>query len=225
MNRSTLLIALTLVATSFSGCIAGDSSSDGTPDRGLLGEPGEAFTVRDFIQRLETDTDGGLVSARVESLQIEYNQSRVTLVEWRSFTETDDGCDLVSTMAYEGQGSSGGFLVHKTDEPCPLTLNHWPTVAEVVALVDRAPPTRIQTDIVDNAPIFSVSLVGYCAHTDEGPQNIHKWNGDGFTESTGAVRCGGGSGSALTLAVTVPTGSGDRSSPSSYVILEPVAAQ
>lgn len=218
MHRTLWILILS--APALAGCIAGDAEESHLPS---LGDT--SFEVSGFVQDLEDVAGTSLVTARVDSLQVEVNQSRATLVEWRSFTKSDGVCELVSTMVYEGHGT-GGFLAHQTDQPCPVAVSSMPSVAEVVALVDRVPLTQLDSSITSGAPVYSVSLAGYCSYDASQDQDaVHVWNGAGVTEATGQVRCGGGQGSALTLLVTAPQATPGASSPQSYVILEHVAPQ
>lgn len=220
MLRSNIaFLTLALVAPALAGCIAGGAEEGAD----LPGIADHGFTIGGFVQGLEEKTDASLVAAKVASLSIEFNQTRVTLVEWRSFTQTSDGCDLVSTMTYEGVQGPGGFLVHKAGEPCPLSMAGRPSVAEVVALADRVPLPLIKDKVLDGAPIFSTELAGYCAYetTEDGTSQVFVWNGRGLMAHTGDVRCGGGLNAGLALAVTLPSLAGRATAPS-YVILEQV---
>ncbi len=211
---------LLLVAPALTGCIAGDAEERHLP---TLGDQG--FQVSSFVQDLEDVAGTSLVTARVDSLQVEVNQSRATLVEWRSFTADEGRCELVSTMVYEGQGT-GGFLAHRQDQPCPLAVTSKPSVAEVVALVDRVSLTQLDASITGGAPVYSISLAGYCSYDASGDQDaVHVWNGAGVSQDTGQVRCGGGQGSALTLQVTGPQTAPGANATQSYIILEHVAPQ
>lgn len=218
MHRTLWILLLT--APALTGCIAGDAEERHLP---ALGDQG--FQVSSFVQDLEDVAGTSLVTARVDSLQVEVNQSRATLVEWRSFTPDEGRCELVSTMVYEGQGT-GGFLAHREDQPCPLAVSSKPSVAEVVALVDRISLTQLSSSITDGAPVYSVTLAGYCSYDAASDQDtVHVWNGAGVSEDSGQVRCGGGQGSALTLQVSAPQTTPGTSAPQSYIILEHVAPQ
>lgn len=218
MHRTLWILLLT--APVLTGCIAGDAEERHLPE---LGD--KDFQVSSFVQDLEDVAGTSLVTARLDSLQVEVNQSRATLVEWRSFTPQDGGCELLSTMVYEGHGT-GGFLAHREDQPCPLAVSSKPSVAEVVALVDRVSLTQLDASITSGAPVYSISLAGYCSYDATSDQDtVHVWNGAGVSQESGQVRCGGGQGSALTLLVTVPQATSGTSSPQSYVILEHVAPQ
>ncbi|MDX1612540.1 MAG: hypothetical protein R3185_09225, partial [Candidatus Thermoplasmatota archaeon] len=176
MHRTITLLALLLAVPVLTGCIA----TDAEVEDGLPAVNQGTFSVGNFVQDLEKATGASLVNARVDSLQVEYNQSRTTLVEWRSFTRHGESCEMVSTMVYEGQGRKGGFLVHQEDEPCPLSLQGKPTVAEAVALVDRVPLTMVQDQVLSGAQVFSVALAGTCGYqASEDGDPVYVWNGAG----------------------------------------------
>ena len=222
MSSRLLLLVAALLAPAFAGCIA----SAGDEALSVLAAD---FTVGQYVADLAEETGASMVNARVAHLAIEFNQTRATLIEWRSFAANGDRCDLVSTMLYAGLSGTGGFLVHKQGEPCPLTLAGRPSVAEVVALVDRVPLSMVQRDVVGNAPLFSLELAGTCAYTQTAVNGtgtpVYVWNGQGLDATTGDVVCKGGHRAALALSVTVPDLGPTRPGQQSTIILEQVPSR